>query len=56
VPPRQRGKLRRLSERFGLSESGITQVSRRLAGEAKKDVVLRRLIETIENDLGLYNV
>jgi REP element-mobilizing transposase RayT len=49
-------KLRSLGERFGVSESGITQVSRRLAGEAKKDVALRRLIETIENDLGLYNV
>jgi REP element-mobilizing transposase RayT len=49
-------KLRSLGERFGLSESGITQVSRRLAGEAKKNVALRRLIETIENDLGLYNV
>lgn len=49
-------RLCRLGECFGLSESGITQVSRRLAGEAKKDDTLRRLIERIESGLGLYNV
>lgn len=46
-------KLRSLGERFGLSESGITQVSRRLVQEAEKDAALSRTIVMIEKELGL---
>ena len=49
-------KLHRLAEVFGLSESGITQVSRRLAHAAGTDAELSSLIKKLEGELGLYHV
>lgn len=49
-------RLRILGERFGLSESGITQKSRRLAQRAVKDEVLKKDLEEILEKLGLCNV
>ena len=46
-------KLRDLGEYFGLSESGVTQASRRLADAAKGDAVLGRLVGRIKEALGL---
>ncbi len=49
-------KLRHLGEHFGLSESGVTQVSRRLASATKSDTTLSNLIRKVEEELGLYRV
>lgn len=49
-------KLRTIGERFGLSESVITQSSRRMANEAEKDKMLFRRMKEIKEKLGLYDV
>lgn len=49
-------KLRNIGERFELSESGVTQASRRMANEAEKDKRLFRRLKEIKEKLGLYDV
>jgi REP element-mobilizing transposase RayT len=43
-------------ERFGLSDSGVTQASRRLAEKAEKDKILGQWLREIKEELGMCNV
>lgn len=49
-------RLRNIGERFGLSESGVTQASRRMADKAHKDKILGQGLRKIMEKLGLYDV
>ncbi len=48
--------LRNIGERFGLSESGITQASRRMADKAENDIILGQQLKGIKEILGLCDV
>jgi REP element-mobilizing transposase RayT len=49
-------KLRHIGEFFGLSESGVTHASRRMADEAEKSKNLGQRLREIKEKLGLYDV
>ena len=49
-------KLREIGNRFGVSESGVTQASRRIRIKQKNDKKLGKLIRKIVRDLSLSNV
>lgn len=49
-------KLRTIGERFGLSDSGVTQASRRLAEKAETDKILGQWLREIKQELDLCNV
>jgi REP element-mobilizing transposase RayT len=49
-------KLREIGEHFGLCESGVSQVSRRIGTQVEKDKKLREIIKTIETRIVLSNV
>jgi len=49
-------KLKEIGNRYGISESGVTQASRRLKIQAEKDVSLKRNLKLIEEKLSLSNV
>ncbi len=49
-------KLRTIGERFGLSDSGVTQASRRLAEKAEKNKFLGQWLREIKKELGVCNV
>lgn len=48
-------RLREIGERYGVSESGVTQASRRIETKKQKDKKLRRLITNMSKDI-LSNV
>jgi len=49
-------KLRDIGKRFGISESGVTQASRRMKIKAEKENSVKRNIKSIENKIHLSNV
>lgn len=49
-------KLRIIGEFFSLSDSGVTQASRRLAQKAEEDKILGQWLREIEKELGVCNV
>jgi REP element-mobilizing transposase RayT len=49
-------KLRKIAERFGVSESGVTQASRRIQIKQKNDKKLGKLITKMVKELPLSNV
>ena len=49
-------KLRKIAERFGVSESGVTQASRRIQIKQKNDKKLGKLITKTVKELPLSNV
>jgi hypothetical protein len=49
-------KLRNIGERFGLSEPGVTQASRRMADKTEKNKLLGQWLKEIKERLGLYDV
>jgi len=49
-------KLRKIAERFGVSESGVTQASRRIRIKHKNDKKLGKLIAKMVKELPLSNV
>jgi len=49
-------KLRDIGKRFGISESGVTQASRRMKIKAEKENSVKRNIKSIENKIHLSDV
>jgi REP element-mobilizing transposase RayT len=49
-------KLKEIGKQYGISESGVTQASRRIKIQAEKDVSLMRDLKLIEKKLSLSNV
>jgi chromosomal replication initiation ATPase DnaA len=49
-------KLKEIGSHFGISESGVTQASRRVASEISKDRRLRIKVKKIENKLKMSKV
>jgi hypothetical protein len=49
-------KLREIGKRFGISDSAVSQSSRRISEKIKADKKLRKTIKRIEKRLGLSNV
>ncbi len=49
-------KLRKIAERFGVSESGVTQASQRIRIKQKNDKKLGKLITKMVKELPLSNV
>lgn len=49
-------KLKEIGERFGIGQSAVTQVSRRLVKQMDTDEALKKLIEKIEGLIGVSNV
>ena len=49
-------KLRDIGKKFGISESGVTQASRRIKIKAERESSLKRKIKSIQKKLALSNV
>lgn len=49
-------KLKEIGSHFGISESGVTQASRRVASKISKDSRLRKKVKKIENKLKMSKV
>ncbi len=49
-------KLKEIGSHFGMSESGVTQASRRLSTSIEKDRKLKKKISKIKTKLHLSNV
>lgn len=49
-------RLKEIGEKFGISASGVSQVSRRLAGQIKEDGQLRKVVDGIHKRLKDVNV
>jgi REP element-mobilizing transposase RayT len=49
-------KLKKIGQRFGIGESGVTQASQRINTKARKDNKLRKIIKLLEEKIFLSNV
>ena len=49
-------KLKEIGEHFGIGLSAVTQVSRRFANQVENDGTLKKLVERLEEKIGVSNV